>query len=80
MFAFQVNWDKQKAAARVMARKLRFGSPSDPSRAASAELPEADQFGEGPVLLLKQPPALCQGNQDTKCDFCVALQRHTSEL
>lgn len=80
MFAFQAIWDKQKAAARIMARNLRFGSPSDPSSTASAELPEADQFGERPVLHLKEPPALCQGNQTTKCDFCVALQRHASEL
>lgn len=40
---------RQKAAARIMARNLRFGSTSEPSLTASVGLPEADQFGERPV-------------------------------
>lgn len=60
MFAFQDPWDHRwKAAAtpRNMAHNIRFGSTSDPSKIASVKLPEADEYGEHPVLHLKHPPA-----------------------
>lgn len=64
MFAFQDHWDqgwKAAAAPRNMAYQTRFGGTSDPSKFASVSLPEADEYGEHPVLHIKQPPAFCEG-------------------
>lgn len=64
MFALQARWDQRwKAAATPtdMAQQIRFGSTSDPSRIASVRLPEADEYGDHPVLPLKRPPAFREG-------------------